>query len=122
MKKDCICVVYMDGTIFAGPDALLLEREIKSLGVKEDQCDYSFQLIDEGEVGYFLGIRIEKQKGNSFLLMQTGLIRKVIKAGGMEDCNKVATPAEASPVGLPFNETWGEASIVGMPMYLASNT
>jgi hypothetical protein len=26
MKKDCICVVYVDDTIFAGPDALLLER------------------------------------------------------------------------------------------------
>jgi hypothetical protein len=35
MKKDCMCVVYVDDTIFAGPDALLLEREIKSLGVKE---------------------------------------------------------------------------------------
>jgi hypothetical protein len=51
----------------------------------------------------------------------------VIKAGGMEDCNKVATPAEASPVGadidgLPFNETWEFASLVGMLMYLASNS
>jgi hypothetical protein len=26
MKKDCICVVYVDGTIFAGPDASLLEN------------------------------------------------------------------------------------------------
>jgi hypothetical protein len=111
MKKDCICVVYMDDTMFAGPDALLLEREIKSLGVKEDKCDHSFQLRDEGEVGDFLGIRIEKQKGNSFLLTQNVLIEKVIKVGVMEDCNKVATSAEASPVGadlygLPFNETW----------------
>jgi hypothetical protein len=127
MKKDCICVVYVDDTIFSGPDALLLEREIKSLGVKEDQCDHSFQLIDEGELGDFLGIRIEKQKGNSFILTQTGLIEKVIKAGGMEDCNKVATPVETSPVVadlhvLPLNETWEYASLVGMLMYLASNT
>jgi hypothetical protein len=119
MKKDFICVVYVDDTIFAGTGALLLEREIKSLGVKEDQCDHSFQLRDEGEVGDFLGIRIEKQKGNSFLLTQTGLIEKVIKAGGMEDCNKVATPAEESPVGagldgLPLNETCEYASLVGM--------
>jgi hypothetical protein len=49
---------------------------------------------DEGEVGDFLGIRIEKQKGGHFLFTQTGLIEKVIKAGGMEDCNKVATPSE----------------------------
>jgi hypothetical protein len=86
-----------------------------------------FQLRDEGEVGDFLGIRIEKQKGNSFPLTQTGLIEKVIKAGGMEDCNKVATPAETSPVGddldgLPFSESWEYASFVGMIMYLTSNT
>jgi hypothetical protein len=117
----------MDDTIFSGLDALLMEREIKYLGVKEDQCDHSFQLRYEGEVGYFLGIRIEKQKWNSFLLTQTGLIEKVIKAGGMEDCNKVATPAETSPVGddldgLHFNETWEYASLVGMIMYLTSNT
>jgi hypothetical protein len=45
----------------------------------------------------------------------------------MEDCNKVSTPSETSPVGadldiLPFNETWEYASLVGMIMYLASNT
>jgi hypothetical protein len=103
MKKDCICVVYVDETIFSGPDALLLEREIKSLGVKEDQCDHYFQLRDEGEVGDFIGIRIEKKKGNSFLLTQTGMIEKVIKAGGMEYCNKVATPSEASPIGADLD-------------------
>jgi hypothetical protein len=39
------------------------------------------------------------------------LIEKVIKAGGMEDCNKYATPAETTPVGADIdgeacNETW----------------
>jgi hypothetical protein len=62
MKKDCICILYVDDTIFSGPDALLLEREIKSLGVKEDQGDHSFQLRDEGEVGDFLGKIIQKNK------------------------------------------------------------
>jgi hypothetical protein len=92
MKKDCICVVYMDDTIFAGPDASLLEREIKSLGVKEDQCEHSFQLRYEGEVGDFLGI-----------LTQTGLIEKMIRAGSIEDCKKVATLAETSPVGADLD-------------------
>jgi hypothetical protein len=83
LKKGCICVVYVDDTIFAGPDAKMLEQEIRSPVVASDECDHSFQLRDEGEVGYFLGIIIEKQKGNAFLLTQTGLIEKVIKAGGM---------------------------------------
>jgi hypothetical protein len=66
----------VDETIFSGIDASLLEREIKSFGVKEDQCDYSYRLRDEGVVGYFIGIGIEKQKGNSVLLTSTGLIEK----------------------------------------------
>jgi hypothetical protein len=45
----------------------------------------------------------------------------------MEDCSKCATPAETTPVGAvidgeTFNETWEYASVVGMLMYLASNT
>jgi hypothetical protein len=60
-------------------------------------------------------------------LTQTGLIEKVIKDGGMEYCKKLSTPAETSPFGadlqgLPFNETWEYASLVGMLMYLASST
>jgi hypothetical protein len=55
------------------------------------------------------------------------LVEKVIKSGGMEDCNKCATPAETTPVGAEidgkaFNETWEYASLVGMLRYLASNT
>jgi hypothetical protein len=51
----------------------------------------------------------------------------VIKAGGMEDCNKCATPATTTPVGADIDgallkEDWEYASIVGMMMYLASNT
>jgi hypothetical protein len=33
MKEGCICAVYVDNTIFAGPDVGLLEQEIRSLGV-----------------------------------------------------------------------------------------
>jgi hypothetical protein len=44
MKKGCICIVYVDDTIFAGPEAALLEQEIKSLGFASDECNRSFQL------------------------------------------------------------------------------
>jgi hypothetical protein len=71
MKKGCICVVDVDAKIFVGPEAALLEQEIKSLGVASDECHHSFQLLDQVEVGDFLGIRIDKPKNNSFLLTQT---------------------------------------------------
>jgi hypothetical protein len=63
-------------------------------------------------------------------LKLTGLIDKVIKvikAVSIEDRNKFATPAETTQVGadidgLPFDEAWEYASIVGMLMYLVLNT
>jgi hypothetical protein len=69
-------VVYADDTICAGTNTGLLEQEIRALGVASDKCDRSLQLRHEGEVGDFLGIIIEKQKDNAFLLTQTGLIKK----------------------------------------------
>ena len=47
-----------------GPDPDAIEREIKNLGVCESDHVHSFMLCDEGEVGDFLGIGIEKQGAN----------------------------------------------------------
>jgi hypothetical protein len=127
MKYGCICVVYVDCTIFAGPDADKLSDEIKSLGVSSDETQHSFQLWDEGEVGDFLTIWIAKQGDGSFLLIQTVLIDKTLKAAGMENAHKACTIASTTPVGAdrdgdPFHELWEYATVVGMIMYLASNT
>jgi hypothetical protein len=126
MKAGCVCVVYVDNTIFAGPDYARLEAKIKSLGVSDDKHQHSFQLRDEGEVGNFLGISIVKNDDGTFLLTQTGLIAKSLAAAGMEDFNKVYTPAlleltGADLYGYPFVEDWAYASIIGMLMYLAAN-
>jgi hypothetical protein len=127
MREGCICVVYVDDTIFAGPDADKLAAEIKSLGVSSDENQHSFQLRDEGEVGDFLGIRIQKQGAGKFLLTQTGLIEKTLKAAGMEDAHRVFTPASTTPIGADrdgalFNEDWEHVTVVGMLMYLPANT
>jgi hypothetical protein len=36
LKKGCMCGVYVDDTIFAGPYAKMLEQETISLGVASD--------------------------------------------------------------------------------------
>ena len=61
IKKDMICVVYVDDTILAGPDAEALDKVISSLGIADDEQRHTFELRDEGEVGDFLGVRIEKK-------------------------------------------------------------
>jgi hypothetical protein len=127
MKKDLICVIYVDDTIFAGPDAAKIQEEIKILDVSKFEEQHKFELRDEGEVGDFLGIRITKQADGTFYLTQTGLMEKVLKAAGLQDCNRCLTPASTTPVGsdvdgAPFIEYWEYASIVGMLMYLAAIT
>jgi hypothetical protein len=127
MKAGCIFVVYVDDTIFDGPDADKLAAEIKSLGVSSDENQHSFQLRDEGEVGDFLGIRIQKQGDGKFLLTQAGLIEKTLKAADMEDAHRVLTPASTTPIGADrngalFNEDWDYATVVGMLMYLSATT
>jgi hypothetical protein len=128
MKKDMICICYVDDTILCGPDSEEIEKVIKSLGVHDNETrHHSFQLRDEGEVGDFLGIRITKENEGKFTLTQTGLIDKVIAATKMESCNTVVTPAATTPLGIdedgkPFDEDWEYASIIGILMYLANNS
>jgi hypothetical protein len=56
--------------MWAEDDAL--ENEIRGLGVNNLEQRHSFQSRNEGEVGDFLGIRIQKKGKDSFVLTQTG--------------------------------------------------
>ena len=127
LKDKLMCVVYVDDTIFAGPDPQALEREIAALGVSTTTQRHSFQLRNEGEVGAFLGIQIKKIGPDKFYLTQSGLIEKVLSVSGMTDCNGVDTPTGPAPLardtdGAPFSETWEYRTIVGMLMYISANT
>ena len=109
------------------PDSKAIEREITGLGVSTDEQRHQFQLRDEGKVGDFLGIRTEKLGPCKFNLTQTGLINKVLKASDIETCKSVETPAFTTALGSDkegpmFNESWKYATVIGMLMYLASNS
>ena len=127
MKRNMICVIYVDDTIFAGPSAKDIDNEVKLLGIKQDTEEQPFEFRDEGEVSAFLGIKIEKISDSEFYLSQPGLISKVLKAAGMDDCNPNTTPSTLEPLGpdlegKPFDEKWEYHSIIGMLMYLANNS
>jgi hypothetical protein len=127
MKQDMICVVYVDDTILCGPDETALEAEIKGLGVHNLEKRHAFQLRNEGEVGDFLGIRIQKNGENKFHMTQTGLIDKVLAVTGMENCNPVSTPASREAIGSDrdgeaFDEQWKYSTVIGMLLYLSGNT
>ena len=122
-----ICVIYVDDTIFAGHNEKAINEEIKLFGIKHNNEEQPLEFRDEGELSAFLGIKIEHKGSHEYYLSQPGLIAKVLKAAGMEDCNPNTTPSTLDPLGpdrdgLPMNESWEYASIIGMLMYLANNT
>ena len=127
LKQDMVCIVCVDDTIIAGPGSKAIDLLISNLGISDEEQRHSFDFRDEGEVGDFLGIRIEKSQAKKFTLTQSGLINKVLKETEMETCNSAKTPSSPVPLGKdeegePFNEKWEYANIVGMLMYLATNS
>ena len=127
MKDNMMCVVYVDDTIFTGPNQKLIDKEIELLGIKQPNEESPFKFRDEGELSAFLGIKIEQTNNGKFNLTQPGLTEKVSAAAGMSDCNPNSSPSAMEPLGPDealdnMNEPWEYASIVDMVMYLANNT
>ena len=86
-----------------------------------------FNLNIKDDVAGFLGILLEKQPDGSIELKQTGLIDRIIKVMGLEDSLLKPTLALPEPLGKDEKgakacEKWSYASVVGMMMYLSSNS
>ena len=122
MKKDIFIILYCDDTGIAAKNEKIVNDLIQRLR------DQGFELTQEGTFSEFLGIKYEEDKSSGTIhLTQKGLIDKIINATGMEDCNPNWTPATKAalamdPEGEPMNEHWSYPSIVGMLLYLSTNT
>jgi hypothetical protein len=73
-----------------------------------------------------LSLRADTKTG-TLTLTQKGLINKILEAAQMTDCKPNWTPAPLSalgidPDGTPMSETWSYRSIIGMLLYLSTNT
>ena len=118
--KRILCLVYIDDVIWAGPDKARIMKVLESL--KDD-----LEMTVEGDVSAYLGIDFERLNNGQIKLKQYGLIDKVLNATGLQDCNPDKTPASQKPLGKDqdgedYAEQWSYASVVGMLLYLASNS
>ena len=120
-----ICLCYVDDCLFFAKQEADIDSVIQSLNDKK--CKDHLICNVEDDVAGFLGIAMEKKKDGTIELKQTGLIKRILEAMNMEDCTMKDTPAD--PTALPKDtdgpacqETWSYALIVGMMMYLASNS
>ncbi len=94
-------------------------RKMKELG---------FDLTLDESLTSFLGIKFERSNDGSFNMTQPALIDKVIEATGLQNCNRNLTPAQPGktlgkdPEGEPMTEEWSYPSVIGMLLYLSTNT
>ena len=120
-KNGVIILVYVDDCLFFGKNGQILDETIEDL--KQE-----FDLKHEGDVGAFLGIDIVRNEDDgSFTLKQPYLIKKVLDTVGMSECSPARTPANTVPLGRSEDSPepkceWNYATVVGMLMYLASNS
>jgi hypothetical protein len=119
-RAGMMIVVYVDDCGVGAKNPADLDKlvdELRGLG---------FELTKEGDFSEFLGIKLEKRTDGSILLSQSGLINKILQATQMDECKPnilpAAFPLGSDPDGLPMNETWSYSSVIGMLLYLSTNT
>ena len=82
-----IILLYLDDCGIASPDVSEIDAFIDRLKAKR------FELTKECDFSDYLGIKFQGNlKSNTITMTQPGLIKKVIKATGMEICSTNKTP------------------------------
>ena len=122
-KGGITCLVYVDDCLFFGKKDELITKEIQLLKKPKPN---SLALEEESDVAGFLGILLHRSE-EGIVLKQTGLIERIITSLGLEDSTPKSTPAERTPLGKDKNgaqrsEGWNYRSVIGMMMYLATNS
>jgi len=122
IRKDMMVVVYVDDCGVAADDPKKIDELVRQLR------DRGFDLEIEGDFTSFLGVEIKQHSATKFELLQTGLIDKVLATAKMTDCNINHIPAAKTPLGKnELEENWPQhpwkySSVVGMLIYLATNS
>ena len=122
LKSNMIIFLYVDDCGLAATNQKDIDNFMEQLNKA------GFKLPQDGDFGEYLGIKFNvNSQDNTITMTQPGLIQKVIEATGMSDCNPNHTPAAqvflGSDVdGPPMKEKWSYPSLVGMLLYLSTNT
>ena len=90
MSKTVICVVYVYDCLFWERSQSAIDNLMKSF--KEYGPSYNWEHSKGESVSECFGIDIKTLYDGGFQFCQTGLIRKVLEATGMEHSNGLPTP------------------------------
>ena len=120
-RKDIMLVQYVDDIGIAATSQEVIDQFVADLR-KE-----GLALTQEESFAEFLGIKFDNKPDGSINMTQKGLIQKVLETAKMTDCNPNATPTLATALGAdkdgkPMTESWNYRAVIGMLLYLSTNT
>ena len=132
-SKNVTVVTYVDDCIFFAKDEKSIKQVIQSLRQPPKHLKdkwHEFDLNEEEDYAGFLGIDISPPSDNPEVLelLQVGLIDRIISILGIDDKPKSGVlPASTTLLskdenGPPRRASWKYASVVGMLLYLSSNS
>ena len=96
--------------------------------IEENEYDFTREYRDKYNIFSFLSVSIKQYKeSNVLVLTQNILINNILETVVISDCNTRGSPTNFTPLGTDsnvpnFKEQWNYASVIGMLMYLSSNS
>jgi Reverse transcriptase (RNA-dependent DNA polymerase) len=119
-KKGMMAALFVDDVLLSVENDKDIDHFVKFLESK------NLQLSVDMELTKYLGISVHRD-AKSITLTQPGLINRILEATNMTDCRPNAVPAALKPLGsdpegAPMEDTWSYRSVVGMLLYLSTNS
>ena len=130
-NENIMVICYVDDCIFLAKDEQIIDDLINDLREPANTDNDKFLLNKEEDYAGFLGIDIRPSthEDGAIELLQTGLIDRILKVLSLDGDNvKIRNdPASTTPLGkledsAPRKDHWSYASVIGMFLYLASNS
>ena len=128
-KTGCMILCYVDDCVLFHESEKVIDATLKDLEDPKDKTMHKFLIKVEDDYAGFLGIDIKRHKDGRIELLQIGLIDRILVALNLDGDDVITRlePAAKETLGKDENgpkrmESWSYPSIIGMLLYLASNS